>query len=234
MRRICSFFSFRRCALRRRTGRLDLERALRHHRRRAAPRHRKRRRGRSAASAFVAVGTGAEIDARFQARQRLDRPDAILAPGPHQHPHPRRHVAVPRHRRRPEAAGLARKVHLPRRSQERHAGFRALGHAPGLPRNAARRHHHLHRHVLLRGRGGRGGQGGRHARRAGRDHHRFPGRPTPRRPPTRCAFTERYLARFPQRPADRARRGAARALHQFRRDAARPRARSPTATARRC
>jgi len=30
---------------------------------------------------IVAVGTRADIDARFQARQRLDRPDAILAPG---------------------------------------------------------------------------------------------------------------------------------------------------------
>ena len=30
---------------------------------------------------IVGVGTRAEIDARFQARQRLDRPDAILAPG---------------------------------------------------------------------------------------------------------------------------------------------------------
>ena len=30
---------------------------------------------------IVGVGTKAEIDARFQARQRLDRPDAILAPG---------------------------------------------------------------------------------------------------------------------------------------------------------
>jgi 5-methylthioadenosine/S-adenosylhomocysteine deaminase len=30
---------------------------------------------------IVAVGTRAEIDARFQAKQRLDRPDAILAPG---------------------------------------------------------------------------------------------------------------------------------------------------------
>jgi len=33
------------------------------------------------AGRIVAVGTRAEIDARFQARQRLDRPDAILAPG---------------------------------------------------------------------------------------------------------------------------------------------------------
>jgi 5-methylthioadenosine/S-adenosylhomocysteine deaminase len=31
--------------------------------------------------AILAVGPKAEIDARFQARQRLDRPDAILAPG---------------------------------------------------------------------------------------------------------------------------------------------------------
>ena len=30
---------------------------------------------------IVAVGTKAEIDAKFQARQRIDRPDAILAPG---------------------------------------------------------------------------------------------------------------------------------------------------------
>ncbi len=30
---------------------------------------------------IAAVGTRADIDARFQARQRLDRPDAILAPG---------------------------------------------------------------------------------------------------------------------------------------------------------
>jgi 5-methylthioadenosine/S-adenosylhomocysteine deaminase len=30
---------------------------------------------------IAAVGTRAEIDARFQAKQRLDRPDAILAPG---------------------------------------------------------------------------------------------------------------------------------------------------------
>jgi len=30
---------------------------------------------------IVGVGTRAEIDARFQARQRLDRPQAILAPG---------------------------------------------------------------------------------------------------------------------------------------------------------
>jgi len=30
---------------------------------------------------ILAVGSKAEIDARFQARQRLDRPDAILAPG---------------------------------------------------------------------------------------------------------------------------------------------------------
>ncbi len=30
---------------------------------------------------IVAVGTRSEIDARFQAKQRLDRPDAILAPG---------------------------------------------------------------------------------------------------------------------------------------------------------
>src|SRR5712671_6659868 len=30
---------------------------------------------------IVGVGTRAEIDAKFQAKQRLDRPDAILAPG---------------------------------------------------------------------------------------------------------------------------------------------------------
>src|SRR5207249_11415789 len=30
---------------------------------------------------IVGVGTKGEIDARFQAKQRLDRPEAILAPG---------------------------------------------------------------------------------------------------------------------------------------------------------
>src|SRR3979411_847102 len=30
---------------------------------------------------IVGVGTKAEIDKRFQTRQRLDRPDALLAPG---------------------------------------------------------------------------------------------------------------------------------------------------------
>src|ERR1035438_9751412 len=30
---------------------------------------------------ILAVGTKAEIDARFQTKQRLDRPEAILAPG---------------------------------------------------------------------------------------------------------------------------------------------------------
>jgi 5-methylthioadenosine/S-adenosylhomocysteine deaminase len=33
------------------------------------------------ADRIVAVGTKADIDARYQAKQRLDRPDAILAPG---------------------------------------------------------------------------------------------------------------------------------------------------------
>jgi 5-methylthioadenosine/S-adenosylhomocysteine deaminase len=46
-------------------------------------------------------------------------------------------------------------------------------------------------------------------------------------------FTERYLTRFRGRPADRSRRGAARALHQFRRDAeGRARARQPASTRR--
>ena len=33
------------------------------------------------AGRIVGVGTKAEIDARFQAAHRLDRPDAILSPG---------------------------------------------------------------------------------------------------------------------------------------------------------
>ena len=93
--------------------------------------------------------------------------------GPDQHPHARGHVAVPRHRRRHEAAGLAGEVHLSRRGQERRPRVRALGHAAGLPRDGAFRHHHLHGHVLFRGHGGRGDQGGRPARRAGRDRHRL-------------------------------------------------------------
>jgi cytosine/adenosine deaminase-related metal-dependent hydrolase len=79
MSRIFSFFLFRSGAGRR-TGRHNLERALRDHDGRAAPRHRERR-SCHPGDRILAVGAKADIDARFQAKQRLDRPDAILAPG---------------------------------------------------------------------------------------------------------------------------------------------------------
>ncbi len=57
--------------------------------------------------------------------------------------------------------------------------------------------------------------------------------PDDKTPADALAFTERFLQRFRERSADHARGGAARALHQFRRDAEGLRARWPTNTARR-
>src|ERR1035437_4370633 len=158
----------------RRTGRLYLERALRDHDGRAAPRDPQWRGGHQGRS---------HPRGRHEIRDRRALPGEA-APGPSrrhpgaradQYPYARRDEPFPRHRRRSEVAGLAREIYLPRREKERHGRFRALGHAPGVSRNAALRHHHVHRYVLLRGRGGRSRQGGGHARRARRDHHRLPG-----------------------------------------------------------
>ena len=107
-----------------------LERALRRHHGRAAPRDRERRRGHP------------RRPHRGRRHQGRDRPQfpAPAAPGParrhprarpDQYPHARGHVAVPRHRRRHAPAGLAGEIHLSGRSQERHRRFRPLGHAPG-------------------------------------------------------------------------------------------------------
>src|ERR1035441_1201583 len=158
---------------------------------------------------ILAVGPKSEIEQRYQARQRLDRPDAILAPGlidTHTH----------------AAMSLFRGIADDLRLQEwlEHYIFPAearnvtpdfvrwgtrlgclemmlsgtttytdmyyfedvvaarvevggLRDASRLSGNDALRHHHLHRHVLLRRCGGRSDQRSRHARRAGRNHHRL-------------------------------------------------------------
>ena len=193
-----------------------LECALRHHHGRTAPRDRKRRRGRT---------RRAHRGSRHENRDRPAIPAETTAgparchpcPRAHQYARARGHVPVPRHCRRYAPAGLAGEIHLSGRSQKCLARIRALGHAPGLSGNAAGRHHHLHRHVLLRGRGGGGHQRSRHARCAGRDHHRL-SRPR-QQDARRCPEIHRALHHpLSQRSPDRAGSGAARALHQLRRD----------------
>ena len=124
---------------------------------------------------IVAVGTRAEIDGASRRSSALDRPQAILiAPGLI---NTHTHAAMSLFRGIADDLRLQdwlEELHLPGRSQERHAGFRALGHAPGVPGDDAVGDHHVRRHVLLRGRGRRSGQGGGPARRARRDHHRLP------------------------------------------------------------
>ena len=149
---------------------------------------------------IVGVGTKAEIDARFQAKQRLDRPDAILAPGLI---NTHTHAAMSLFRGIADDLKLQdwlEKFIFPAEAKNVSRGVRPLGHAAGLPRNAAGRHHHVHRHVLLRGRGGGGGQRSRHARRARARPSSASRWPTTRRPPTRWSFTEKYLTRFRNDP----------------------------------
>ena len=133
-----------------------------------------------------------------------------------QYPHARGDVAVPRHRQRPPAPGLAREVHLSGRGQERQRRLRSMGNPPGLSGDGAGRHHHIHRHVLLRGRRRGSGQGGRPARGARRNG---PQLPRPRREDSSgCAGLRGTLhPPLSRRSAHHPGRGAARALYQHRR-----------------
>ncbi len=193
------------------------------------PPHRQRRRGRPRRPHSRRRPTR-RIEKRLPGRAtpRPARRDSHA--GTDQHAHARRHVAAARHRRRPHAARLARKIYLPRRIEKRHAGFRALGNAPGVPRDDALRHDHLRRHVLLRRPRRAGHQRSRHAWHSRRDNHRLSG---PRRQdPGRFVALHRALhPAVQERPADCARRRAALHLHQQRCAICAPRACSRIATA---
>ena len=217
MLRICSSLPSHRLRPGSRTGRLDLERALCHHRRTRSAASSKTAPSPSAATASSASARSAEIDARFQPKQRLDRPDAILAPGLI---NTHTHAAMSLFRGIADDLKLQdwlEKYIFPAEAKNVSPDFVRWGTRLALPRNAALRHHHLHRHVLLRGRGRGSRQGGRHARRARRDHHRLPGgrcENSGRRPGLHRAVPRA----LPQRSADRSRRRAARPLHQLRRN----------------
>ena len=166
---------------------------------------------------IVAVGTKAEIDRRFQPKQRLDRPDAILAPGLI---NTHAHAAMSLFRGIADDMRLQdwlEKFIFPAEAKNVFAGIRPLGHAPGLSRNAAGGRHHLHGHVLLRGRGGGGYQRSRHARGAGRDHHRLP-RARQQDARRRLEVHRALHHPLPQRSSHRAGGRAARAVHELRRD----------------
>ena len=163
---------------------------------------------------IVAVGSRTRLEFLYTPKSRLKRPDAILTPGLiNAHAHAAMSAAA-RHRRRPQPAGLARPLHLPRRKEKRYFRICSGRNAPGRPRNDARRHHDLRRHVLLRKRSSPRYARGRHARRAGRDHHRLP-RPRQCDAATGAGLHRAFYPRIPGRCADHAGRRAACPLHQL-------------------
>ena len=100
---------------------------------------------------IVGVGTRAEIERSFRRSSGSTGPTRFSAPGLI---NTHTHAAMSLFRGIADDMKLQdwlQKLHLSGRSQERHARFRPLGHAPGVSRNDARRHDHVHRYVLLRG-----------------------------------------------------------------------------------
>ena len=163
---------------------------------------------------IVGVGKRADIEKQFQARQHT-RParDAILMPGL---------INTHTHAAMSLLRGIADDMKLqdwlnkfifPAEAKNVTAGFRAVGHAPGVSRNDALRHHHLRRHVLFRGPRRASHQRSRHARHSGRDHD--PLQVARRRHAQRHAAVHREIpAAVQRRSAHHSRRGAARHLYQ--------------------
>ena len=120
---------------------------------------------------IVAVGPAADIAARFKAAEQIDTAGSIVIPGLiNTHGHAPM-VLYRGSRRRSAPAGMARKVHLSSRSQDRVARNGACRHATRRPGNDPVGHDGVRRHVLLR-RGNRAcDEGRRHARRTGPDDH---------------------------------------------------------------
>ena len=122
---------------------------------------------------ILAAGPKSEIERRYQARQRLDRPDAILAPGLI---NTHTHAAMSLFR------GIADDLRLqdwlehyifPAEARNVTPDFVRWGTRLGCLEMLLSGTTTLHRHVLLRGRGGRSDQRSRHARRTGRNDYRL-------------------------------------------------------------
>ncbi len=86
--------------------------------------------------------------------QAVHLPGHLLIPRPGEPPHARGDEPAARRGRRPAARALAARAHLAARGGAGVGRLRPRRHRARLPRDAARRHHHLQRHVLLP-RGGR-------------------------------------------------------------------------------
>ena len=182
---------------------------------------------------IVAVGTKAEIDARFQAKQRLDRPDAILAPGLI---NTHTHAAMSLFRGIADDLKLQdwlEKFIFPAEAKNVTADFVRWGTRLGclemlLGGTTTFTDMYYFEDVVA--------EVAKEAGMRGVLGETIIGFPVAddKTPADALAFTETLPGALPQRSADRRRGGAARALHQLRRDAEGLRARWPTSTTRRC
>ena len=167
---------------------------------------------------ILGVGTRAEIDARFQAKQRLDRPDAILAPGLiNTHTHAA-DVAVPRHRRRSQLQDWLEKFIFPAEAKNVNADFVRWGTRLGclemlLGGTTTFTDMYYFEDVVA--------EAAKEAGMRGVLGETIIGFPVAdnKTPAEALALYRTVSDALPQRPADRAGGGAARALHEFRRDA---------------
>ena len=164
------------------------------HRRCGRPRDSRRRRGdrrhRHRGRRYGGEHREAVPRPRDDRRHRADHPSRS-----DQHPHARRHGAVPGAGRRPRAHRVVEQVHLSGRSEDRLAGVRARRNATRRAGDDSVRHDDLRGHVLLRGGGRRRDEGGRPPRRAWPDDHSVSRSPTPRRPPTASSAPRRSSRR---------------------------------------
>ena len=135
-----------------------------------------------------------------------------------QRPYPRPDDAAARAGGRSAAGRVAARLHHADRARIRQPGVLPPGDEPRLRRNDPQRHHQLRRYVLLRGRHCRSDRRGGDARRAGAVDPQIPraGRRQLRGKPRLLPRLHREVARS---SADYARRRAARALLEHRRDA---------------
>ena len=189
----------------------------RHHRRRQPADPQSRRRGdqrRQHRGGRYAGGDCRALQGGRDDRRHRQGGDAR----PDQHPHPCGDGDVPRPGERSQPDGLAAEVHLPGRGEDGVSRVRSGRHAPGAAGDDRVGHHHLRRHVLLRGGSRARDQGGRDARRARADRDRVSG--ARREDARRCAGAHGSVREgVRSRRIDHAVDRAALGLHARRQDA---------------